>query len=333
MIAWRRVVGVVAIGGWLSVGSIFGMAVAPSVLAAGCSQWNVAGSWDTAQANGYDVAFDFAQTDQAVTGSALSVVTKIAGSVAGTLAGDQLDVVVTWSGNAGQGRYDATVISGGITNGTTAPLAGTGTPIGWTGSGPTTCVAAAAAGGVTSQVPTSGSTPGGGGVPILPIAGLVALAAVGLGVVGYTMRGRGAAAAITAGAATPSVADPGLAGLQSAAPAVVQANLDAGPPASPPPGTGTQLASVGAARFGMPAASNATSYGEIAGTSHPASEQAYESIVVGQAPAATREAPLVAAPVLEEETRVQPGVDEENTLPDRPRGPEEVVPEAARRVR
>jgi hypothetical protein len=192
-----------------------------------------------------------------------------------------------------------------------------------------------AIGGVSGQAPPQGgSTSGGGGLPIVPIVGLVALAA-GLGAVGYTLRGRAAAGAgaatLTAGAPAAPDADPGLANLQAQAPEAVQANLNAEPPSSPPPGSGVQLASVGADRFG--GFEDGLSYGEGAGTAGPASQQAYESLVVAQAPAATREAPLVTAPALEEQTRVQPGAAEEESTPPRPRGPEDVLPEGAQRIR
>ena len=115
---------------------------APQAIAADCAQWNISGTWATAQGNGYNVTFNFLQSGQDVSGSALSVVSDVAGNVNGTLAGSKLDLIVTWgpNGSAGKGHYTATVVNGGIADGASAPVGGpSSAATSWTGTGPTIC--------------------------------------------------------------------------------------------------------------------------------------------------------------------------------------------------
>jgi len=203
--------------------------------------------------------------------------------------------------------------SAGASAGATGAASPGASPVPSVPQSPLPSGAALAVGGLSGQAPpTGGSTPGGGGAPILPIAGLVVLAAAGLGAVGYATRAR-----------VPSGAPGGD------APPAVKAGINLAPPSDIV--NGTQVASVGSDRFG--GYENTLSYGEGAGTAQPASEKAAASLVVAQAPAATRETPLVTAPALAEQTRVQPTAADQPSTPPRPRGPEDVLPEGTDRAR
>jgi hypothetical protein len=120
-----------------------------AITAAVCRQWDVTGTWATAHGdNKYHPSFTFQQSGTAITGTAslsgaeqtLAGYTSPAGSVTGTMRGDQLDVIVTWSGRNGavQGHYFGTVTQGRVTG--SAAAVGASTGIGWTGTGPTRCV-------------------------------------------------------------------------------------------------------------------------------------------------------------------------------------------------
>jgi hypothetical protein len=107
-----------------------------------CAQWDVSGTWQTEQGNGYHPVFVFQQSDMQVTGTAMlsgaeqarAGYTGPGGPVAGTLVGDRIDVSVTWTRRDGplRGQYTGTIVDGRIVNG----MAG---PVTWTGAGPATC--------------------------------------------------------------------------------------------------------------------------------------------------------------------------------------------------
>ena len=84
----------------------------------GCTQWNVAGPWQTTQNGSITIYFTFQQTGTTVTGIASAPSLTLTGTVSGTLNGNQLNLVVTWNPTL-QGAYQGTVSSGEITNGTT----------------------------------------------------------------------------------------------------------------------------------------------------------------------------------------------------------------------
>ncbi|MGD9892276.1 MAG: hypothetical protein AB7R89_26835 [Dehalococcoidia bacterium] len=118
--------------------------------AAACAQWDVSGVWSTAHADGrYRPSFTFQQSGTTITGTATLTAaeqtaagyTSPTGTVTGTIGGDQLDVVVTWSGRNGpvQGRYAGAVSEGRVSGMATAVGASTG--MGWSGTGPTRCAA------------------------------------------------------------------------------------------------------------------------------------------------------------------------------------------------
>lgn len=116
-----------------------------------CVQWDVSGDWTTAHADGsYHPMFTFRQEGTAITGTAALTsaeqeragYSSPTGTVAGTMQGNQLDVIVTWDGRGGpvRGRYAGTVSEGRVEGTGRAPEAPAGTGIGWSGSGPTRCV-------------------------------------------------------------------------------------------------------------------------------------------------------------------------------------------------
>ncbi len=112
----------------------------------GCSQWDISGIWQTHQTNNHDPAFFFHQAGTTLSGTAtLPQEGCVAGSVAGTLIGDKLDVKVTWPPKANglvvQGHYLANVAQGGFVNGLAYDLSNpNGSPVVWSGSGPTRCM-------------------------------------------------------------------------------------------------------------------------------------------------------------------------------------------------
>ena len=171
-----------------------------------CTQWDVSGTWETSQSNAYTPEFVFQQQGTAVTGTATIPPDQQArsndsgptGQVQGTLAGDQLKVTVTWpprvrDGVVVQGIYMATVVSGGIQNGS-AVDPGSGASVTWQGSGASRCVAfastpstaptatpSAASGGSVDTAATQGG--GGLGIPVIGLlaaAGVVAVAGAGV---------------------------------------------------------------------------------------------------------------------------------------------------------
>lgn len=169
-----------------------------------CTQWDVSGTWATSQSNAYTPEFVFQQQGTAVTGTATIPPDQEAranysgptGQVQGALAGDQLKVTVTWpprvrDGVVVQGVYMATVVSGGIQNGS-AVDPGSGASVTWQGSGAPRCVTFAstpssAPSTMPSEAPAGaavGSNGGGGlGVPLIGLlaaAGVVAVAGAGV---------------------------------------------------------------------------------------------------------------------------------------------------------
>lgn len=110
-----------------------------------CTQWDVAGTWNTAQGNDYHPTFVLEQAGTTLTGSATlpgeeagrAGISGPTGQVQGSIEGDQLLVRVTWPPGADGavivGTYTATVTDAGLANG----AAGRDS---WTGSGPARCV-------------------------------------------------------------------------------------------------------------------------------------------------------------------------------------------------
>ncbi len=114
-----------------------------------CQQWNMTGTWQTAQGNDYHPTFAFMQSGTSVSGTATlppgeaerAGFTSTTGVIAagGSLTGDQLDITVVWSGRTGtvQGHYTATVSVDAATGQGT--LVGDAGGTSWTGTGPLAC--------------------------------------------------------------------------------------------------------------------------------------------------------------------------------------------------
>lgn len=119
----------------------------PTPTATACTQFDVSGTWQTSQGNGYNPSFAFQQSGTRISGTATVSSAEAArgnyasnsGSISGTLVGNQLDVTVTWSTRNGpiSGRYTAAVaqtsagqgrLNGGNAGGNS-----------WNGSGPLRC--------------------------------------------------------------------------------------------------------------------------------------------------------------------------------------------------
>ncbi len=114
-----------------------------------CLQWDVSGTWTTAQGNAYHPIFALEQSGETISGSATlpgdeadrAGYASNTGGVTGTMRGDVLDVVVSWVTKAGgelQGEYRGT-IDGGSLNGSAGPP-GNPTAVSWSGTGPATCL-------------------------------------------------------------------------------------------------------------------------------------------------------------------------------------------------
>jgi hypothetical protein len=118
-----------------------------------CGQWNVTGTWQTTQNGSIPISFTFQQSGTQVQGNASAPSLTLNGPLSGTLNGNQLSVVVTWSAST-QGNYSGTVQQGQIVKGHTFQV-GSSSSSGpsWTGTGPTTC----------ADSGTSGGTAGSGG--------------------------------------------------------------------------------------------------------------------------------------------------------------------------
>ncbi len=124
----------------------------PSSAAGTCSQWNISGTWATSQENGYHVTFVLQQSGTTLTGTAsLSAAeaqrggyTGTTGTVAGTLVGNHVDVIVTWpkkmDGTILRGHYSGTVTSGAISGRADNPDLPSYAGISWSGTGAARCV-------------------------------------------------------------------------------------------------------------------------------------------------------------------------------------------------
>jgi hypothetical protein len=122
----------------------------PSRCVSSCTP-DVTGTWATTQGNNYHPTFALTQRGTAVTGTATLSEAERAragynsatGSVAGTIKGNTLDIVVTWppkgAGPATQGRYTGTIENGRIVQGSAIPVGISAPGTSWTGSGPSRC--------------------------------------------------------------------------------------------------------------------------------------------------------------------------------------------------
>ena len=112
-----------------------------------CTQWDVSGTWETTQANGYTPTFTLTQNGTTVTGFASIPPDQQANAgykgntadATGTLVCDQLHLIVTWPPKANgvvvSGPYDGTVARGTV-DGTT----GATHSVTWSGTGPSKIV-------------------------------------------------------------------------------------------------------------------------------------------------------------------------------------------------
>jgi hypothetical protein len=105
----------------------------------GCNQWNVTGAWKTTQGGSVPISFTFQQSSTQVQGSASAPSLNLNGPLSGTLSGNQLSVVVSWSASV-QGNYSGTVQQGKIVDGTTNQVGSSSPGTSWSGTGPTSCV-------------------------------------------------------------------------------------------------------------------------------------------------------------------------------------------------
>lgn len=118
----------------------------------GCSQWNIAGNWQTTQNGSIPISFTFQQSGTQVQGTASAPSLNLNGPLSGTMNGNQLSVIVSWSASV-QGNYSGTVQQGQIVNGHTYQVGNSPTSgASWAGTGPTTCA------GSNSSTASSGST-------------------------------------------------------------------------------------------------------------------------------------------------------------------------------
>jgi hypothetical protein len=119
----------------------------------GCAQWSVAGSWTTTQNGNLPVYFNFSQSGTTVTGTASAPTTSLpTGTVSGTLIGNQLNIVVTWTATV-QGAYSGTVTTGQILNNGQSHQVGAppSSSVSWSGTGPATCTGGGGGGGGPTQ--------------------------------------------------------------------------------------------------------------------------------------------------------------------------------------
>ncbi len=116
----------------------------------GCSQWNIAGTWQMNQSNNYSPMLTLQLNGTTVTRTSLSPGDRAKGNyvsnsstVTGTLNGDQLQFTTSQmaklDGSASQGQFSGTVSEGQITDGTGPRSAASGTTATWTATGPGDC--------------------------------------------------------------------------------------------------------------------------------------------------------------------------------------------------
>ncbi len=108
-------------------------AVSPAPLT--CS-WNVAGEWSGYQTTGTELGFDIRQTAHRIHGTATESSPPTTGHFVGSMTGDKVSFVVTWS-NGPIGKNVGTVSTGEMT-GVTHQIGGDGQRFNWTITGPAT---------------------------------------------------------------------------------------------------------------------------------------------------------------------------------------------------
>lgn len=106
-----------------------------------CAQWDISGEWVVKQSNDYLVTFTFSQKGTQLTGKATYRGRNISvtGPFEGTLIGNKVNVLVTWSSRS-RGRYKGTVVANYVSDGQTfdeVRPTSTGT---WKGEGAARCV-------------------------------------------------------------------------------------------------------------------------------------------------------------------------------------------------
>jgi hypothetical protein len=85
-----------------------------------CGRWNVAGTWNFAQSNGFFITFVLQQRGERLMGTADNGSGAV--PLTGTMQGDQFSVTVSWV-SGGAGRYTAAMSpSGELVNGFTQNL-------------------------------------------------------------------------------------------------------------------------------------------------------------------------------------------------------------------
>jgi hypothetical protein len=125
-----------------------------------CAQWNVTGTWQVTQNNGFGPTFTFIQNGTNLTGTGLQPAADVqrsgysgnTGTLVGTVTGNQMDFRVTWApfrndapdparrGTTQTGRYLGTVVASAIINGDAYDLAYPNAHASWTATGPSSCI-------------------------------------------------------------------------------------------------------------------------------------------------------------------------------------------------
>jgi len=119
----------------------------------GCTQYSISGAWQTNESNNYHIMMSFTQNGTTITGTARFTADEGAragyggpasGTISGTLVGNQLDFVVTFTpkrdGSISRGHYTGTVSDGSISGTAKDDAVANGPTITWTATGPTRCV-------------------------------------------------------------------------------------------------------------------------------------------------------------------------------------------------
>jgi hypothetical protein len=117
----------------------------------GCTQWNVSGTWQLQQSNGYSATWSLQQSGTQINGMlTLSPTDQAKGNyvsntatVQGTLNGNALvltsSAIAKHDGSASQARYTGTVVQGQIVNGLAQDLLHPGSSATFTANGPEVC--------------------------------------------------------------------------------------------------------------------------------------------------------------------------------------------------
>ena len=112
---------------------------APTPGPSGGAACTIAGTWQTLQSNYLPISFTFQQNGTTITGTASAPSLGLNGTVSGTLIGNQLSIIVTWSPTL-QGAYSGTVSTGEISNGSSYQVGRSpSTAVAWSGTGPAVC--------------------------------------------------------------------------------------------------------------------------------------------------------------------------------------------------